>query len=129
MSLTSTYSHEERFEQQFLKRIESFNPFQKPLFETFFMCFSQFLLQTLSDLLFVSKLESDYLPVIEEIGIKMFINVFCTSGANVSAGRFTNEMKNLELKPLLCTKLYCGPQQWRRFCNEFYSVDIQTELV
>jgi hypothetical protein len=60
------HSHKERFEHRFLKWIEYE---EKPL----------------SDLLLISKLDSNNQLIIEEIGLKTLINVVCTSGANESS--------------------------------------------
>lgn len=55
-----------------------------------------------------------HLADIEDIGLKVLVSMYCTTGAHFAARVFKQELREMELPMVVCSKLYAGLQEWRR---------------
>ena len=59
-------------------------------------------------------LNVSFVSAVEDIGLKLLISVYCTRGANFGARAFKEELREMELPMLVCSKIYMGLEDWRR---------------
>ena len=59
-------------------------------------------------------MNASYLADIEDIGLKVLVSIYCTRGGNFAARAFKEELREMELPMLACSKIYMGLQEWRR---------------
>ena len=68
----------------------------------------------LNDLLICAEIHDGSGDVVEDVGMKTLISIYCTRGANFSAQVFKKELRDMEIPMKVCSKLYCALQEWRR---------------
>jgi hypothetical protein len=70
------------------------------------------------NLLVECNLRLKHQDVLEEIGLRTLVSIFC-DGAKFSPDLFRTEMKELGISPIMSNKIYKGLQSWRKESSRF----------
>jgi len=85
--------------------------------EIFEVSFLEWLTDTEKNVVLLCRqvgMNASYLADIEDIGLKVLVSIYCTRGGNFAARAFKEELREMELPMLACSKIYMGLQEWRR---------------
>ena len=93
-------------------------------FEKGFLAWIKTQSKTVGDLMRCAELSERFHEDVIDIGLNTLVSMYCTRGANFSANLFKQELREMDLPMLACSKIYMALQCWRR---EYESVAMLPE--
>ena len=72
-----------------------------------------------SDIPMTNKFYADAYDLIESVGLKTVVSIFCSRGKAFARDSFQQSMKEMDCKPVVFHKLYVGLSDWRQQADDF----------